>query len=80
MPNELEGGPGGTTVFSTSLHDDWPRDKETGLLKTPGELTDGEVDHLISEHQHEPGINAVASNTVKNSWDNYQHDKENQGG
>ena len=78
MPNELQAGPDGSTLFSTSLHDDWPR--ENGHLKAPGDLTDGEVRTLIAEHQHEPGINAVASNTVKNTWDNYQHDKENQGG
>ncbi|MEO7351883.1 MAG: hypothetical protein ABIR34_04560, partial [Marmoricola sp.] len=78
MPTELEGGPNGTTVFTTTLRDDWPQDAY-GNLKPPGELTDDEVSALVSEHQHEPGINAVSSNTVKNSWDNYQRTKGDRG-
>lgn len=78
MPTELEGGPHDTTVFTTTLRDDWPKDAY-GTMVPPGQLTADQVHDLVSEHQHEPGVNAVASNTVNNSWDNYQRTKGDRG-
>ncbi len=70
LPGGLESGPDGGTRFETRLHDAWPT--ENGEPKAPGDLTPGEVERIIDQYQHDPGINSTTSNTVKAYYDAQQ--------
>ncbi|MFE6645550.1 hypothetical protein ACFVJS_03240 [Nocardioides sp. NPDC057772] len=65
---EVRTGADGVSRFKT---EGWPTDP-AGVPIPPGKLTPEQMATVLSNHQHDPGINAAVTNTVKTSWDNYQ--------